>query len=267
MDGGAAEPWPALGAAHVDIPATYARDGVAAIGSVLAPDELAVARAAFDALIASGVAGPYATIVHDGWRRSPELAALVPIVGVHAARALGVPELVLFHDSLLAKPSDGADMAWHQDFSYLPLDRSAGTTLWIALDDITETNGCIYYLRGSHLLGERRAAWGIFADDDPRSRLPALDVPGSELGIPAPTAAGGAIVHHTLILHRSPPNTSGRPRRAWALSLVAPDAVWAPDHAQHPRGILGARRAGDPLEADLPRVTATGGGRSRRSRP
>lgn len=254
MDGGTGEPWPALGAAHREISATYARDGVAAVGPVLDADQLARARAAFDALIPSGVAGPYATIVHDGWRRAPDLAALVPIVGVHAARALGVPELVLFHDSLLTKPSDGADMAWHQDFSYLPLDRSAGTTLWIALDDITEANGCIYYLPRSHLLGERRAAWGILADDDPRSRLPALDVPDTEGGVAAPTAAGCAIVHDTLILHRSPPNRSGRPRRAWALSLVAPDVVWAPEHAQHPRGILGARRAGDPLEADLLRV-------------
>lgn len=247
--------WPGWREAEHAPPARFAADGVAALGPVLDEPALASARVGFDRLITGGVVGPYATIVHDAWRRSPELAALVPLVGAAAAAGIGVPALVLFHDHLLSKPAGGADMDWHQDFSYLPLDRADGVTLWVALDDITEANGCIYYRLGSHLLGERRAAWGIFADDDPRASLPTLDVPDGA-DVPGPTAAGCAIAHHTLTWHRSPTNTSPRARRAWALSFVTPDARWAPTHAPHPRAMFGERRAGDPLEVDLPRVLA-----------
>lgn len=234
-----------------DPPTAFATEGAATLGRVLDDAQLAVARAAFAELLPSGVTGPYATIVHDGWRRSPALAALAPEVGRAAARALGVPELVLFHEHLLWKPPAGDDMAWHQDYSYLPLDRPDGCTLWIALDDCDPDNGCLYYLLGSHTAGEHRAAWGIWQDDDPRAALPPLVVPDDQPGLPAPTAAGHAIAHHTLVLHRSPRNTSPRPRRAWAMSWVTPAARWAPQHAPHPRSAVAPRAPGDPLEAEL----------------
>jgi ectoine hydroxylase-related dioxygenase (phytanoyl-CoA dioxygenase family) len=145
-------------------------------------------------------------------------------------------------------------MDWHQDFSYLPFDRPDGLTLWIALDDITEDNGCLYYLLGSHRGGERRAAWGMAGDDDPRAALPPLEVAGGEPGLAAPTAAGCAVAHHTFVLHRSPRNTSARPRRSWALSFVVPEARWSPRHSPHPRSAVEPRHEGQALEADLIQV-------------
>ncbi len=232
----------------------FARCGAAPLDRLLDDDQLAIARAGFDDILELGVTGPYATIVHDGWRKSDALAALVPIVAARAARAIGVPALVLFHDHLLWKPPHGDDMAWHQDFSYLPLDRADGLTLWIALDDITEANGCLYYILGSHRGGERRAAWGMTGDDDPRASLPPIEVADDELGVAAPTRAGCAIAHHTFLWHRSPRNTSAAPRRAWALSLVVPEARWSPRHSPHPRSAVEPRHEGQPLEDDLLRT-------------
>lgn len=238
--------WPPPGD---DPRAQFATSGVAPLGPVLDADGLAAARTALDELLPSGTTGPYATIVHDGWRRSPALAALVPTVAQAAARAIGAPALVLFHEHLLWKPPGGEDMAWHQDYSYLPLDRPDGCTLWIALDDCGPANGCIYYAYGTHRVGELRAAWGLWADDDPRAALPPIEVAGP--GVAAPTPAGSAVVHDTLVLHRSPGNRTDRPRRAWALSLVAPSARWAPRHAPHPRSAVAPRVDGQALEDDL----------------
>lgn len=232
----------------------FATSGAAVLGRVLDDEQLATARAAFDALLPSGTTGGYATIVHDGWRRAPALAALVPVVGRAAAAAVGVPALVLFHEHLLWKHPGGEDMAWHQDYSYLPLDRPDGCTLWIALDDCDADNGCIYYQLATHTTGEYRAAWGIWEDDDPRAAMPPLPVGDADLGAPAPTAAGHALAHHTLTFHRSPANHTDRPRRAWALSFVSPEARWWPRHAPHPRSAVDPRAAGDPLEPDLLRV-------------
>lgn len=247
--------WPALGGAHDDPPAAFAEYGAAALGPVLDASELAAVRAAFDAAVeAHGVTGGYASIVHDAWRVAPALAALVPRLGERACRATGLPALVLFHDHLLRKPPAGEGMAWHQDFSYLPLDRPDGLTLWIALDDITPDNGCLYYVLGSHRLGERRAAWGLRDDgDDPRAKLPPIDVDDAP-GLAAPTAAGCAIAHHTYLWHRSPANTSAHARRSWALSFVVPEARWSPRHSPHPRSAVEPRHEGQALEPDLVRV-------------
>lgn len=250
--------WPAPDQAVVDPARWFSEHGAAPLGAVLEGEELAAVQGAFDELVADhGVTGPYATIVHDAWRKSSVLAEHVPRLGAIACDAIDVPALVLFHDHLLMKPAHGDDMGWHQDFSYLPLDRPDGLTLWIALDDINVDNGCIYYELGSHVLGERRAAWGITGEDDPRASLPPMDVNETSLGFPAPTGAGCAVAHHVYLWHRSPSNDSGRPRRSWALSFVTPDTRWSPRHSPHPRSAVEPRSEGQALEDDLIRVAST----------
>jgi ectoine hydroxylase-related dioxygenase (phytanoyl-CoA dioxygenase family) len=247
--------WPALGTASAHPLAAFRADGAAALGPVLDAAQLATARAAFDDLLAEAVVGGYAAIVQDAWRKAPALGAMVPRLGAIACEAIGVPALVLFHDHLLRKPPGGDDMTWHQDYSYLPLDRSDGVTLWVALDDVTEANGCLYYILGSHTGGERRASWGLTGDDDPRAALPPITVSADEPGVAAPTAAGCAIAHDTLLWHRSPRNDSAAARRTWALSFVVPEARWSPRHAPHFRSIVEGRAEGQALEAELIRVS------------
>jgi ectoine hydroxylase-related dioxygenase (phytanoyl-CoA dioxygenase family) len=239
-----------------NLAADFEDKGAAMLGRVLNDEQLATAREAGDEAFELGVEGPYARIVHDPWRKSAALAGLVPHLGRLTCAALGIPELVLFHDHLLFKPPGGVDMDWHQDFSYLPLDRADGLTLWIALDDITPENGCLYYLFGSHLLGERRAGWGMTGEDDPRASLPPMDVAPDEGGEPAATAAGCAIAHHGNLWHRSPANRSGQRRRSWALSFVSPEARWSPRHSPHPRSAVEPRFEGQAMEEDLLRVCA-----------
>jgi ectoine hydroxylase-related dioxygenase (phytanoyl-CoA dioxygenase family) len=247
--------WPALGAADDDPAAAFATAGAAALGRVLDDAQLAAARAACDELAAHGITGGYACIIQDAWRKAPALGALVEHVGARACAALGIPALVLFHDHVLIKPARGDDMEWHQDFSYLPLDRPDGMTLWIAIDDVTEDSGCLYYVFGTHTQGERRAAWGLYGDDDPRAGLPPIDVAADEPGVAAPTAAGCAIAHHTYVWHRSP--SAARGRRAWALSFTTPDARWSPRHALHMRSAIAPKTEGQELEPDLPRVSVS----------
>lgn len=236
----------------------FEREGVASLGRVLSDEELKAAQTACTEILEFAVTGPYAQIVHDCWRRTAVLAELVPKVGAVACRALGIPELVLFHDHLLHKPPGGVDMDWHQDYSYLPLDRADGLTLWIALDDITLDNGCLYYLFGTHKQGERRAAWGMRGEDDIRAALPPIELAPDEPGVAALTGAGCALAHHANLYHRSPANRTERPRRSWILSLVSPEARWSPKHAPHPRSAVEAREEGQELEADLLRVSMAG---------
>ena len=241
--------WPRSG----NEPAARAADGVVALGEVIAAAELPALRAAYDAIIVDGVRSEFGVIVHDPWRHVPALAALLPRLGPLAAALTGTDEIILFHDHLIAKLPGGGGVPWHQDYSYLPLDRPDGLTMWITLDDAGLDDGCLSYVPGTHELGERQAQWGMVGDDDPRARLPPLEPARLHDARPVEVTAGGALAHHTLVWHSSGANTSGRPRRAWALSWVSPSARWLPSHAPHPRTAITAPPAGAPLDDDLPR--------------
>lgn len=47
----------------------------------------------------------------------------------------------------------------HQDNAYFKMTPSTPLTVWIALDDIDEENGCIYYAPFTHLTPTRKHQW------------------------------------------------------------------------------------------------------------
>ena len=102
----------------------------------------------------------------------------------------------------------------HQDGYYFMLSPCEAVTMWLALDDVDEENGCVRYGRGSHRTGMREHArtqtlgfsQGIagYPTDDDRER---------EVAIPA--NRGDLLVHHALTIHRADGNRSTvRTRRA-----------------------------------------------------
>lgn len=129
---------------------------------------------------------------------------------------------------LFAKPAGvGSAVPHHQDNGYFNLKPPDALTFWLALDDSTVENGCVYYARGSHLQGVLPHtaslvpgnSWGLAERPDP-SQLD--EVPGV---IPR----GSAILHHCCLLHRSEKNLSDRPRRG--LLAVYKAAHCEIDHA------------------------------------
>ena len=235
--------------------------GFAAVGPVLSADEVARLRAAADRLAPAAHPGPYGRIVHDPWRRDPAFAELAFARAAPAACAAAGP-LVLFQDTLIVKPAGGAAaINWHQDYAYWPLDRPAGLTMWIALDDADAGNGCLRYLAGTHREGERRPAdFAEGASMPARPDLPPLDADArAAAAVIAPVVAGAALVHDPLVWHMSPANPSAGSRRAWSISVglaggpLGPRPRAAPVHRRRrgparrsarPRAVPGVRRRG-----------------------
>ena len=53
--------------------------------------------------------------------------------------------------SLFAKPAGtGRKVPWHQDGEYWPLKPLSTCTVWIAIDDSHQDNGCLNVIPGSH---------------------------------------------------------------------------------------------------------------------
>jgi phytanoyl-CoA hydroxylase len=102
----------------------------------------------------------------------------------------------------------------HQDGFYFKLDPCEAVTLWLALDDVDEENGCVHYARASHLNGvlphNTTSTLGFSQGiTDPESYV------GGENDIPCLASPGDLLAHHALTIHWAGGNTSPtRSRRA-----------------------------------------------------
>jgi ectoine hydroxylase-related dioxygenase (phytanoyl-CoA dioxygenase family) len=57
----------------------------------------------------------------------------------------------LWNSSFFAKPAlNGYETPWHQDGQYWPINPLATCTVWLAIDDANEDNGCLKFIKGSH---------------------------------------------------------------------------------------------------------------------
>jgi phytanoyl-CoA hydroxylase len=64
---------------------------------------------------------------------------------------LGTSSIRLFGDQALFKPAKhGSRVLWHQDNEYWQLEPSNVVTMWLALDDVDDRNGCMRVIPGTH---------------------------------------------------------------------------------------------------------------------
>lgn len=123
----------------------------------------------------------------------------------------GMEDPMLFNEQFVVKGAGkGASFAWHQDGAYVGFDHRPYLTIWIALDDATEENGCVYILPRD-LKAEGHLDPHEWQDDS--NELNGYF--GSETGMPMTCKAGTIVAFSSLTLHSSGANTTGTPRRAY----------------------------------------------------
>ena len=94
----------------------------------------------------------------------------------------------------------------------LNVEPDEAITVWVALDRVDEENGCLRYVKGTHLRGLRpsaRSPNGFFPDV-----VADFGVEDAAREVPVRTDPGDAIVHHPLTIHLSAGNASRRERNA-----------------------------------------------------
>ncbi|MER3473524.1 MAG: phytanoyl-CoA dioxygenase family protein [Armatimonadota bacterium] len=155
-------------------------------------------------------------------------AVLNPLIGEMAARLTGAKGIRLWHDQLLYKPPDtGArgNVGWHQDYGYWQCaDPPELLTAWLALDDVTEENGCMQVVPGSHRWG--LLPEGNFFEQDLETLQRRIEAVSGRpwRTVKCEMPAGALSFHHCLTIHGSGLNLSQRPRRSWAIHLM-PDGT------------------------------------------
>jgi phytanoyl-CoA hydroxylase len=131
----------------------------------------------------------------------PQLIALM-------ARLVGDTPALFQDQALLKPPLIGREKPWHQDNAYFNLPPETPVVgVWIALDEATPENGCMFVIPGSQREGPvihfKRRDWQICDTDV------AADEAWS-----VPLKPGGCLIFHGLLHHGTPPSRSPQRRRA-----------------------------------------------------
>jgi ectoine hydroxylase-related dioxygenase (phytanoyl-CoA dioxygenase family) len=103
---------------------------------------------------------------------------------------------------LFVKPPDFQGQAWHQDEIYIPTRDRSLLGAWIALDDATIANGCLYVIPGSH-------RHGYLFEQREHNNPDEFDFAGESFGfdeskqVPVEVKAGTVVFFNGYLLHRS----------------------------------------------------------------
>jgi len=126
---------------------------------------------------------------------------------VSALTAVIGPNVKAMQSMLFIKSEGKPGQAWHQDEFFIPTRDRSLTAVWIALDDSTIENGCLWVLPGSHARG---VIYPAREQDDPRfdCTTEAYDFPyRDEDSVPVEIPSGTAVIFNGYLLHRSLQNS------------------------------------------------------------
>jgi hypothetical protein len=148
------------------------------------------------------------------WLFAKEILDLVePIIG---------PDIALFSSHFICKlQGNGKRVPWHEDASYwkqmiAPIEV---VTVWLALDDSTVENGCMYVIPQSHHQGLSEYE----AVDKERNLFPIEIKHGrfdESRSIPCELCANEASLHHSGLIHGSPRNVSNKRRAGYTMRYM-----------------------------------------------
>jgi len=205
-------------------------DGYVVLRKVLNAEELSAVRSELDRVIREVIpAMPREHVYHEDKSR-PDTLKQLQMLHTHdryfhdlflGGRFERLAETLL-GDKVVGKnlqyfskpPGTGQPTPPHQDGYYFKLTPCEALTMWLALDDVDDNNGCVRYVRGSHrrgmrshqqsnVLGFSQAITDYGLPEDLQNEV---DMPGS---------LGDLLVHHALTIHSAGGNRSvARSRRS-----------------------------------------------------
>ena len=207
----------------------YERDGVALVRGFLSPEEAGKIREELDRYVREDLASKPLdartleadeTTVRNLWRLELHNEFFRAIGAREDLRALIEPlvkgEPVLAGVETFNKPARiGSGVPPHQDNAYFCQTPPDMLTVWIAIDAVTEANGPVTYVKGSHRLGPLPTKpSGVRGNSIGLAEMPEVGEGDLLVALLEP---GDATIHHCDTIHYSAPNTTDHPRLGFLL--------------------------------------------------
>jgi len=168
-------------------------------------------------------------------------------LGRFVGEVADVEGLRIWHDQALIKEAYANPTAYHLDVPYWSFTSPDAISIWVALDNATLENGCLYYVPGSHKakkfdnvpIGEHI---GALFDVYPEWR--------SVEPVPCPVPAGGALLHNGLTFHGAGANMTNGRRRAMTCAYMPDGATFNGQPNVLPPEYVKSLHVGDRLDND-----------------
>lgn len=138
-------------------------------------------------------------------------------IGKMACELSGADGIRIWHDQALIKRPWANPTSWHLDTPFWSFSHPEALSIWVALDDATLENGCLYFIPGSHKKtsfknpGITRNMNAVFL------AYPELQ---KERSTAVPMKAGSASFHNGLCIHGAGPNMTPGFRRAMTCAYM-----------------------------------------------
>jgi ectoine hydroxylase-related dioxygenase (phytanoyl-CoA dioxygenase family) len=138
-------------------------------------------------------------------------------LGKMAATLAGAEGIRIWHDQALIKKPWANPTSWHLDTPYWSFSDRRALSIWVALDDATLENGCLFFIPGSHQkttfenpgIGKNMGAiFGVY----PEFR--------TARSVAAVMKAGSCSFHNGLTIHGAHANMTSGYRRAMTCAYM-----------------------------------------------
>ncbi|CAF2944158.1 unnamed protein product [Rotaria sp. Silwood2] len=161
------------------------------------------------------------------------------LIGKIAAELEGIDLVRIWHNQALIKESFANPTAWHLDVPYWSFTSLHAISVWIALDDATLENGCLYFMPGSHKVTERRyyAANNAFMEIKVGKNLSDVFITYPELKqwqtVAVPMKAGNASFHSDHLIHSAGANMTPGRRAAMTIQMMPDNMTFNENHIKN----------------------------------
>jgi len=148
-----------------------------------------------------------------------------------AAASVGMQDPQLLQSMVIFKnPEIGGEVTPHTDHTFLRTEPQSVVGLWVAIDEATQENGCLWALPGGHAIPVKSRF--MRTPDNSGTTMEVLDdTPYPDDGwVPLEAAPGTLIALHGSLPHRSAPNTSSKSRLAFTLHCIEASAEYPDDN-------------------------------------
>ncbi|HFA49345.1 MAG TPA: phytanoyl-CoA dioxygenase family protein [Bacteroidetes bacterium] len=168
-------------------------------------------------------------------------------IGKMATQLAEADGIRIWHDQALVKRPWANPTSWHVDTPFWSFDNREALSIWVALDDVTLQNGCLYFMPGSQN-DTNFDEPGITANmGDVFNLYPKY---GTAEPVPSVIKAGSCSFHNGLCIHAAGPNMTPGFRRAMTCAYMPDGSTFNGKQNVLPDEYFAKLKVGDLMDND-----------------